>query len=275
MTMAGDPAGRADGRRPDATRTNRWLVATAAGVLVAWAALRIGGEPPDLTARLTVHSVPYALALAALVGVVTGMDARKRSAALAVVTGTSGTAAFRAGPHRTLGWFSVVLLMSFGTLVVGPVDQWAEASAEGLSWYLGQLYLVPFTALFAAVLGAQVVAVVRGRTGVGLTPTGVEVREPFGARTIPWAALAPGTPGAWTAGRALDLDVRYPDLVTGWGLRWGSRRSPRIGLDYVNVHPGFLADVLRHYVDHPDERAGIGTPAGYDRLRRALGEDSC
>ncbi|TDB95198.1 hypothetical protein E1091_10345 [Micromonospora fluostatini] len=275
MTMGSDPGGRADGRRPDATWTKRWLVATAVGVMVVWAALRTGWEPPDLAARLWVDSVPYALVLAAVVGVLaTGWDLRRRPAALAVA-GPTGTAAFRAGPHRSFGWLGTMQVMFFAIVVTGAVDQWTEAGAERPLRYLVQLPLVPFTVLLAAVFVAQVVTVVRGRVGVDLTPAGVEVREPLGVRTIPWAALAPGAPGAWSGGQMLYLDVRYPDLVTGWGLRWGSRRSPGIGLGHLNVHPEFLAAALRHYVDHPEERAGIGTPVGYDRLRRALGEDSC
>ena len=36
------------------------------------------------------------------------------------------------------------------------------------------------------------------------------------------------------------------------------------------MRPDFLADAIRWYVEHPDDRAGIGTAAEHDRLIAAL-----
>jgi hypothetical protein len=65
--------------------------------------------------------------------------------------------------------------------------------------------------------------------------------------------------------------VTDPDRVTwrGWHWGWGSRRRPAVPLG-LDVHPWFLADAIGWYVQHPQERPGIGTPEGYRRLQAAL-----
>ncbi len=39
-----------------------------------------------------------------------------------------------------------------------------------------------------------------------------------------------------------------------------------------SVDAGFLAAVIGHYVDHPEHRAAIGSPAEYERLLAELPE---
>jgi hypothetical protein len=101
----------------------------------------------------------------------------------------------------------------------------------------------------------------------------VRSRTPFFRRLVPWEALAPGGPPRpeLTADQ-LRLVVTQPERVVQRGLvlGWGSRQYPCLALD-VNVHPIFVADAIRWYVEHPEDRAGIGTPAGHDRLLANLG----
>jgi len=40
----------------------------------------------------------------------------------------------------------------------------------------------------------------------------------------------------------------------------------------ARVDAGFLAAAIAHYLAHPEQRSGIGTPAGHDELRAALGD---
>ncbi|RZU74691.1 hypothetical protein EV384_3167 [Micromonospora kangleipakensis] len=81
------------------------------------------------------------------------------------------------------------------------------------------------------------------------------------------AAILPAFAGLTTQPKLL---ARLAELPTP--PRWrGSTTAPRLTLTWLRVQPWFLADVLRWYVDHPAERAALGTPAGGERLRRALG----
>lgn len=99
-----------------------------------------------------------------------------------------------------------------------------------------------------------------GRPRLELTPDGVRVGFVYWWRAVRWDELAPGLP------------LRQPDrdAVTLTTTRPG-QPAMRLALNYIRVHPWFLADAIRYYVDHPDGRTEIGTPAGYDRLMTALG----
>ncbi len=43
----------------------------------------------------------------------------------------------------------------------------------------------------------------------------------------------------------------------------------RLGPD-TRVHPWFLADAIRSYVEHPQDRVAIGTIAEHERLQAVL-----
>jgi hypothetical protein len=99
-----------------------------------------------------------------------------------------------------------------------------------------------------------------GRPRLELTFDGVRVGFAFWWRAVRWDELVPGLP------------LRQPerDALTLTTVRPG-RPTVRLALNFIRVHPWFLADAIRYYVDHPDRRSEIGTPAGYDRLVTALG----
>ncbi|MFF5071386.1 hypothetical protein ACFY2R_09315 [Micromonospora olivasterospora] len=105
------------------------------------------------------------------------------------------------------------------------------------------------------------------------------------ALALGWAVLVgawrPGEPAAYgwfvagqVSGNRLRLPLLRPELVRRSGL---TGRGPwpfpglSVELGWVRMHPWFLADVLRYYVERPEERPGIGTADGYRRLRRTLG----
>jgi hypothetical protein len=60
------------------------------------------------------------------------------------------------------------------------------------------------------------------------------------------------------------LAYARPELVRRRGVVPGRR----LGID--GVHAWFIADVIRHYVDHPQHRAAIGEQAEYQRLWQAV-----
>jgi hypothetical protein len=125
--------------------------------------------------------------------------------------------------------------------------------------------------LTTLVLVATAVMVWRG-LGMELTPTGVWWRGGPGRRLVPWESLAPGgPPRPRTDAKRLSLAVVRPELVLqrGWTIGLGNRQAPALPLQ-VDVHPWFLADAIRWYAEHPEDRAAIGTQAEHDRLVTAL-----
>ncbi len=135
--------------------------------------------------------------------------------------------------------------------------------------HLGEVVGGPFMVLPFLLLVGVGVHVAGGWRGfsVELRPDGVCQRDFTGSLTVPWEALAPGRPYQPEV-RASTLALTYaqPDLVRRRGILPLGRRRLRID----NVHPWFIADTIRHYVDHPQHRAAIGEPAEYQRLRQAL-----
>lgn len=133
-----------------------------------------------------------------------------------------------------------------------------------LGEFVGGLFMVlPF--LLLASIGIQVAGNWRG-IYVELRPDGVCQRDFTGSLMVPWEALAPGSPSR-PAVNAVTLALTYaqPELVRRRGILPLGRR-----LRIDNVHPWFIADTIRHYVDHPQHRAAIGEPAEYQRLLHAL-----
>lgn len=130
---------------------------------------------------------------------------------------------------------------------------------------VGGLFMVlPFLLLVG--VGVLIASGWRG-VSVELRPDGVCQRDVTGSLMVPWEALAPGHPFLPAAGAStLALTYAQPKLVRRRGVLPLGRR--RLSID--NVHPWFLANAIRHYVDHPQHRAAIGEPAEYQRLRHVV-----
>ncbi|MFG2054265.1 hypothetical protein ACGFI9_09545 [Micromonospora sp. NPDC048930] len=128
---------------------------------------------------------------------------------------------------------------------------------------VGLFNVLPFLLLVAVAL-----TVAGGWRGISvqLRPDGVFQRDFAGSLMVPWEALAPARPSRPAVNAAtLALTYAQPDLVRRRGILPLGRR-----LRIDNVHPWFIADTIRHYVDHPQQRAAIGEPAEYQRLWHAL-----
>ncbi|MFU8853357.1 hypothetical protein ACNAW0_20560 [Micromonospora sp. SL1-18] len=129
---------------------------------------------------------------------------------------------------------------------------------------VGVFMVLQFLLLVA--VGLQLAAGWRG-SSIELRPDGVYQRDFVGSLMVPWEALAPGRPSR-PAVKASTLALTYaqPELARRRGIFPLGRRRLRID----NIHPWFIADTIRHYVDHPQHRAAIGEPAEYQRLWHAL-----
>ncbi|MFU8855177.1 hypothetical protein ACNAW0_30085 [Micromonospora sp. SL1-18] len=193
------------------------------------------------------------LIIAALLVGVLGVLAlgRSRPAALLV---KPEVRAFATEPGASQILIAVMLTFSASQLLGLPLGE-----------VVGGLFMVlPFLLLVA--IGMQVAAGWRG-VSLELRPDGVCQRDVTGSLMVPWEALAPGSPSRPAVGAStLALTYTQPDLVRRCGILPLGRRRLRID----NIHPWFLADTIRHYVDHPQHRPAIGEPAEYQRLWHAL-----
>ena len=52
-----------------------------------------------------------------------------------------------------------------------------------------------------------------------------------------------------------------------WIPTWGRYRYESLPVGRVDVDPTFLTSVIRHYVEHPEHRAAIGTDTELARLQ--------
>src|SRR5262245_14992256 len=101
-----------------------------------------------------------------------------------------------------------------------------------------------------------------GRPRLELTTDGVRLSFAYWWRAVRWDELAPGLPDRQPDRHSLTLTTLRP-----------RRPAVRLRLHLVRVHEWFLADAIRYYVDRPEQRTEIGTPAGYVHLVTALGAE--
>ncbi|GGJ92092.1 hypothetical protein GCM10010123_22370 [Pilimelia anulata] len=151
-------------------------------------------------------------------------------------------------------WLAAPALL-YLALVAGAVPLRA---APGGRLTVGWESLVSGVWLLQPLVAAVVWYVVRGPQ-LGITAAGLVVRGPWSGpagRTVPWSAV---------------------DLAAVAGVR---RRLLPVGRDeagpvvlrlgWLWVDPLFLARALRHYAEHPEHRADLGTELEQTRLRAAL-----
>lgn len=166
-----------------------------------------------------------------------------------------------------LGLFQVLVLAN---AVVFAVDDWRRPDDWPGGWIMTTIS-ISVTALLAVLVVPLVALIWRG-IRVELSTAGVESWLPWCYRMIPWDALSPGGPlRPNRSAERLKLITVRPDLVVqqGLSLGWGNKKQPGIPV-YFNIHPWFLADAIRWYVEHPEHREAIGTQAEHDRLVSTL-----
>lgn len=190
----------------------------------------------------------------------------RRNAAFKVSEGR-----FIATPAQTQGAAAMLMLVGLGSQVNTLLRGLAQPDRvlTALTWVL-----VGLTALFG--LAVAVIVVLTWRVAanpIELTPEGVQTRTLWDRRLIPWEALAPGGPHRPRQNeRRIRLGLTRPELV-----RRSRFQVPGVG-DSVpsstGVHPWLVADAIRWYAEHPEDRAAIGTEAEHARLLAAVGADA-
>ncbi|WP_143049906.1 PH domain-containing protein [Asanoa ishikariensis] len=157
---------------------------------------------------------------------------------------------------------TVALTAAFWAL--GPSTWEAGADPEWQLTVVEVVATVPLGLATVALLGSQLYTLWAGLPAVVLTAHGVRLRSPFGYQVVPWNALRADCPPR------PDPGDRFLHLAVERGLGARRRGLALIPLPWLDIHPWFLADAIRHYAAHPEHRAAIGTPEEHERLRHLL-----
>ncbi|GLL07545.1 hypothetical protein GCM10017581_092990 [Dactylosporangium matsuzakiense] len=181
---------------------------------------------------------------------------RHRPATFATVPGTAvSTAAFTAPmTQRYPGGVGVALMMAAGMLV--PSERVPDTDRVRLDTLSGFVWVFAVLALILFGLGAANIWLMR--YCAVLTADNLTVRTLFGRCAVPWSQLCPGQPPT-PSRRAWTLPLRYRRSD-------GRTRTLGLPLAYLHVDRIFLATVVRHYAEHPEHRAHIGTRPELERL---------
>jgi len=121
--------------------------------------------------------------------------------------------------------------------------------------------------LVQAAIVAVILPVAWHAVTVELTPAGIWSRAAGHTRLIPWPALAPGS--IYRDAKRVRLAVERPELVEerGWHAFLGTRQRPTLPVD---ADAWVVAEAVGWYVEHPADRAAIGSPAELKRLLASL-----
>ncbi|GAA2626004.1 hypothetical protein Adu01nite_43990 [Paractinoplanes durhamensis] len=199
-------------------------------------------RPAAITVLVVLTVTPVVLLLATFLT----PSIRRPPAAFAVADG-----AFRT-PRTIMYAFCGVAHLGLLGLLVLLTDDFAALSLKDKATY------VVGTAFFVIYVPAM-------WRGVGLTITaeGIRADKHCGTVVVPWAAIGPVPPIGER--NEVRLNYRDPGLVRVSGWTPNRRELLCDGTDAK-----FAAAAIGYYAAHPEERAGIGTPAAQDELRAAL-----
>ena len=155
------------------------------------------------------------------------------------------------------GWLAVTLMWIGAGLVM------TERVPNGDAMRVAHLPAAIPASLTAVTLAVGLAAGVlfANRPCVIMAPAGLTIRRLRQRSEINWDELAPGGPlpptGRGTKQMTLYRKPPRPGTVP---------RAEKIPISWLQVSPGFLAVVIRHYAEQPAQRSGIGTQAELDRL---------
>jgi hypothetical protein len=272
--MSTDAAGSdASSRRVDGDGApSRALIVAAVVVVVSWITAVAAFRSPDLGWKSALSSVRLLLAAAAVaatVGALVGLLRRSERPRFLVREGS----AFVLPLGRAFYYWIVAEVLGFGLVTTFAIDLWAApGDGDRVHTVTDRAFAVSVSAmalLMGAIATVMIAFALSERSLVKITPRAVVRPGWIRSRTIPWDALRSGDrPHVDGGNRTITLTIVRPELVVPPVKRGpgGIPRPMMVSLVYTSGHPGFLADTIRFYTDHPDRRDAIGTRAEYERL---------
>jgi hypothetical protein len=232
-------------------RAARWPLVTSAVALVSAAVLQTVRQVTDFG-----HTWLFSLAVGVVLpfALILWSASFARSYHPATLVARPSVPAFDVpvNPGAVLGAAGYTFLVA--NVVRGSVSDVAAGQDVWFSVVLAVLVLLLVVPFWRLALG---------RAGVRLSPDGIHDRQVIGSLFVPWDALATPEPARAYDTQRVILSFAHPEQVRRRGLRIGDRTwLPASGVDAE-----MLAGAIHEYVNRPDLRASIGSPAELERLR--------
>lgn len=175
-----------------------------------------------------------------------------------------GTFLAPAAPHD-IGGAAIILLWIAGGAVL--TERVPGGDRMRLAEFDEAALISILTVVVLSVLA--VVLLLVDRPWVALSPDGITVQRLTSRRFIGWPELAPGGPPPPPGRRPRTLWL----YRTNGPTLGGRPRPDLLPVGRLRVDPAFLANTIRHYVEQPGRRPGIGTEAELARLRELFAAD--
>lgn len=250
--------------RPPARR----VVSAAVAVAAVWVAVTVSATAWGTAWSERMLSASLLVAVLPLVVIVLGALQPAYGPPAFVVRPGAGLVV-PAGPRY--GYFVAAQILFTGFVCGQAVRQWTVPGGGADPAVVDRVLAAVLSVLavvLVVVVAGEAVRVLACRPVVVLTPQALVIRGPLGSRAVPWAALRSARPAAVDTDRGITVTVERPELVMRRGL---TRATASVRTGDTWVHPQFLADAVRYYVDQPARRETIGSLDGYARLRADLG----
>ncbi|WCN80162.1 hypothetical protein [Micromonospora sp. LH3U1] len=182
---------------------------------------------------------------------------RQRPATWEVAVGSKSFVA-SASPRWTGPWSILLGWLAGGAVLTERVPGEERVRLAEIPGTVAMSIAIP-----AVVLAGTAAVLLLNRPRLTLAPNGI-TKQGLTRRTfLRWDRLLPGGPPP-PRGTANVTLQRHPATPGGPPV---PSLLPTVSL---HVDPAFLADTIRHYVEHPEHRSAIGTRHELDRLREAL-----
>lgn len=246
---------------------SRLLTVVGTIVLAVVAALSIWPHKPDYSWFVAMLGV-YVAAVGGFAVAASLAWLRRRDHSTRFIATRNGLAVRPAVlPGLMAGLLMSLLGLQVGILV--RVWRGIAAATSTIAIDVEFASVMSIVVIVTAAVTAMMVSFAWGGFAVELTPAGISSRGPLHRRLIPWQAVA-GLPRPDRNAKLLRLVVDQPQLVVqrGWHGFTGTRQHPTLAVD---ASAWQLAEAIRWYVEHPADRAAIGTRAGHDRLITEVG----
>jgi hypothetical protein len=175
---------------------------------------------------------------------------------------TVGERVFTAPPSAIMAGSQAIVCMFFaGGVVVTervPNGDSMRLAEFGSAWIVSLIVVSIFVAIAVAMLVVQ-------RPQLSLDPEGLTIRRLRRSARLAWEELAPGGPLPPKKKRQAFLQLyrkpppNYPNYVP----------TEAVPIGWLNIDPTYVAAAIRHYAEHPEDRAAVGTAAELNRLKSA------